>query len=827
MNQFFDDEAEVDDDDEEVDEEEEEGFIADEELPDINDNREYREEHRHRELDRQHEQQQAEDMEAIAEQLKSRHGRSKRGRGPDSGLVPRRLLLPAVTDPNIWGVKCRPGKEKEVIFSITKRMEEKEGTKRPMPIISAFEREAMQGYIYVEAYNQNDVIEALNGISSVYPRSPKILVPIKEMPDLLNVIKTTEIVPGTWVRFKRGKYQGDLAQVENVLANGLEVRIRLVPRLDYGQNQDRTRDDPNLPPGQKRKRNNFNKGNTVAGRPPQRLFSEIEAVKYHSKLLSKGTSSGSGSKNFTYMGDEYEDGYLVKDVRLTFISTESVNPTLEEVAKFASTVDEGPETLDLNALAASLKTSISTYQVGDTVEVYDGEQQGVIGKAVSVHGDIVTMDVTEGDLKGKRLEVPFKGLRKRFREGDHVKVTGGRYRDEIGTVVRIMEDKVTLIVGEEMREEITVFSKDLREATEGGSASSGKHDLHELVQLEWVSINHVSTSGLIASSHSTVACVVKVDKASLRVIDQSGNARTVIPSQIVEKISRRHAVATDRNGSEIRVGDTVKEIAGNTRTGVVLHIYRAFVFLHNREQNEYSGVFVCRATNVATIVAKGGRVSQSTGPDLSKMNPAVLRNGASGGSIMPPPAKIGGKDKTIGQTVTIRQGPYKGLMGIIKDATDNSARVELHTKSKTITIEKMKLGFREYVPISVTRCFNPVNMFTAQSQESLRVSKTLFGLEMAAEKEASEYHRARSHQAGVVESELHKRTTPAAGHPHGWLAVETVLQPGWLTTKEDEHLRIFQEGRLQHGLEAMEADHHTKETGRLRKFFLSIDAILF
>jgi transcription elongation factor SPT5 len=156
-------------------------------------------------------------------------------------------------------------------------------------------------------------------------------------------------------------------------------------------------------------------------------------------------------------------------------------------------------------------------------------------------------------------------------------------------------------------------------------------------------------------------------------------------------------VATDRNGSEIRVGDTVKEIQGNTRTGVVLHIYRAFVFLHNREMTENAGVFVCRATNVATIVAKGGRVNQSNGPDLSKMNPALLRNGASGGNMMPPPARVGGRDKTIGQTVTIRSGSYKGLLGIVKDATDNTARVELHTKSKTITVEKSRLGFREYV----------------------------------------------------------------------------------------------------------------------------------
>lgn len=678
QNKFFDVEAEVDEDEEEVDEEEEEGFIDRDDEPEINDRPSYGQDSRHRELDREREQRQVEDIEAIALSFKERHGRSKRGRGHDSGIVPRTLLLPSVQDPNIWGLKCRPGKEREVLYSVLKRMEEMENTAKPMTILSAFQREAMMGYIYVEAFGQNDVIDSLQGISGIYVTGPKILVPIKEMPDLMNVVKKPEIVPGTWVRFKRGKYQGDLAQVDNVLASGLEVRIRMVPRLDYGQDKK----DGESQDG-KRKRNPFNKGNTVAGRPPQRLFSEVEASKLHGKLL-RGSTEGRGKKNFIYQGEEYEDGYLVKHVRLNLISTENVNPTLEEVAKFATTVEEGAETLDLNALAQSLKSSVSTYQVGDTVEVYDGEQQGVIGKAISVHNDIVTMDVIEGDLKGKTLEVPFKGLRKRFREGDHVKVTGGRFRDEIGTVVRIVEDKVTLVTGEENMEEITVFSKDLREANEAGGPSDSKYDLHDLVQLD----------------ATTVATVIKVEKASLRVLDQSGNTRTIIPSQISDKVMRRNAVATDRNGSEIRVGDTVKEIAGETRTGVVLHVHRAFLFLHNRDLTENAGVFVARASNVATIVAKGGRVNANAGgPDLTKMNPNMQRGGPNGAatSMAPPPVRVGGRDRTIGQTVTVRQGPYKGLMGIIKDASDTHARVELHTKNKTISIEKVKLGFREYV----------------------------------------------------------------------------------------------------------------------------------
>lgn len=174
----------------------------------------------------------------------------------------------------------------------------------------------------------------------------------------------------------------------------------------------------------------------------------------------------------------------------------------------------------------------------------------------------------------------------------------------------------------------------------------------------------------------------------------------IMPSQISNKIAnRRGGVATDRNGSEIRVGDTVKEANGETRTGNILHIFRAFAFLHNREQMENSGVFVCRTNNLATIVAKGGRITTTIGPDLTKMNPALQRNGRPGqAQPMAPPPKIGGRDRTIGQTVTVRMGPYKGLMGIIKDATDLQARVELHTKNKTISIDKDKLGFREYSP---------------------------------------------------------------------------------------------------------------------------------
>ena len=386
-------------------------------------------------------------------------------------------------------MRCKPGKEREVVFSILKRLEDRAQSKVPLPIFSAFERgsTSMTGYIYVEARKQSDVIDSLDGLLNVYPRSKMILVAIKEMPDLLRVQQSEQLQRGGYVRVKRGKYAGDLAQIDDVESNGLEVTLSIVPRLDYGLNEDANGPmaDVGLGPDGKRKRPGAFGANKSATRPPQRLFSESEARKKHSKYLQ--TMSTFDKKQWTYLGDTYVNGYLIKDFKIQHLQTQNVKPTLEEVTRFAAGSEDGTENLDLTALAASLKnnTASDSYLPGDTVEVYEGEQQGITGKATSVRGDIVTLTVTEGELRGRTIDVPMKGLRKRFREGDHVKIIGGsRYRDEVGMVVRIKDDKVTMVSDLTMQE-ITVFSKDLREASDSGAAGGlGLYDIHDLVQLE-------------------------------------------------------------------------------------------------------------------------------------------------------------------------------------------------------------------------------------------------------------------------------------------------------------------------------------------------------
>lgn len=307
-------EAEVEDEDEGEDDEEageEIGDFIDNEPSGAIDDADRMDERRHRDLDRRREMEEDIDATEMAAQLKKRYAKRRPVLGEGGGAVlPKRLLLPSVEDPKIFAVRCREGKEREAIYSIMKRIEERMGTKEELQIFSAFERagtqSVMKGYIYVEAFKQPDVISGLDGIPSVFARSKAMMIDIKEMPDLLRVHKTPVLEAGTWVRLKRpAKYAGDLAEVRNVTENGLEARVRYIPRLDYG-----VRDEVISADG-KRKR----MPGAAGVRPPQRLFSEVEARRRNPKALQALT--GLGFKNaWLYSGEEFINGFLEKDIKI-------------------------------------------------------------------------------------------------------------------------------------------------------------------------------------------------------------------------------------------------------------------------------------------------------------------------------------------------------------------------------------------------------------------------------------------------------------------------------------------------------------------------------
>ena len=159
------------------------------------------------------------DVEEEEARLRDLYGKQTRFKSFDaeaagsSARIPQQFLLPTVRDPKLWVIKCRPGKERECVQSIMKKYMMRHNTGKPLQIYSVLARDTLKGYIYVEAFKLPHVQEAIEKIPNMFA-SKVTLVPIKEMVDVLKVkAREIPVKPGSWVRIKRGKYAGDLAQV--------------------------------------------------------------------------------------------------------------------------------------------------------------------------------------------------------------------------------------------------------------------------------------------------------------------------------------------------------------------------------------------------------------------------------------------------------------------------------------------------------------------------------------------------------------------------------------------------------------------------------------
>ncbi|CAE6436776.1 unnamed protein product [Rhizoctonia solani] len=475
------------------------------------------------------------DLAELAQDYKDRYQRSAARYTGDADQVPQRLLMPSVNDPHLFQVRVKVGREKELVFSLMRKYMDKEHTNNPLEIFSAFQRDSLPGLIYVEAHDAKQVSTALNGLVGAYISSGIKLVPIDEMSSLLKIKRVeTTVQPGAWVRIKRGKYAGDLAQVIDVTENGEEVGLKFIPRIDLTP-----RDDPMGggvdPKTGKRKKPGMS---IPTGRPPQRFFNVEEVTKaYGPRSVGRRQANA-----YVFMNDTYKDGFIEKDIRLTGIQTDNVNPTLDEITQFAGTHGEDGahrSDFDLSAIAeASRKTATAVLQPGDHVEVFEGEQTGVYGVVESISGEIVLLRATHIEIEGQKIEVPARSVRKRFKAGDHVKVMAGKNTDETGLVVSVTDNVVTFLSDLSLQE-VTVFSKDLREAAEVGASTNtvGNYELHDLVLL----------------GADSVGVIYKTEHSTFRVLDQNGQTRIVQPHQITLRRDSNRAIATDAQGHEIRV----------------------------------------------------------------------------------------------------------------------------------------------------------------------------------------------------------------------------------------------------------------------------------
>lgn len=722
IQQFIDEEAEDDEEEEEEEEEDEpeEGYdqIRDElERAERDSSREI---HNHRKLLNRMDKE--DDMREIADYYKKRYSKnyetSRFGTSDQlSDTIIQQKLLPGFKDPNLWTVKCRMGEEKQTALLLMRKFNSfiNKTDKQPLQIKSVIVKEGLKGFIYIESYKQTHVKTAIEDIGNLKLGIWKQeMVPFKEMPDVLRILKdVVKLKVGSWVRMKRTIYKDDLAQVEEVDTAQNTVTLKLVPRIDYSIKRGALRD-----PDQKDKEAAQNKlGLKRKLRPAQKLF-DPDAV----RALGGQPIKDKHEDIWMFEGSKYTPkGFLVKSFPFSTVITEGVKPTLTELQRF----EESPDGVDPETAALLSKTALDkthNFIPTDVVEVCQGELIHLTGTIIGIDGDKVRMMPNHEELK-EPIEFMASELRKHFKVGEHVKVIGGRNEGETGLIVRV-EDNIAIILSDLTMEEITVFQRFLQlcQTTATGVDSMGHFEWGDLVQID----------------AQTVGVIVRLEKEMFRVLTMHNKVITVNSQAVSKKRPNKFAAALDSESKTINVNDIVKGIDGANKgqQGQVKYLYRHFAFVYAKSYSENGGYFVSTTKQLLLASSSNNKIPMMSSSQAGFMSPRVLaspmhpsqsntpqsgnqssRQGSlssgahssSGGSsthssVSKSPRapmnqqqhnnKGGGTRRNttlIGKTVRISQGPYKGYVGIVKDATDTTARVELHTKCQTINVDLQRL----------------------------------------------------------------------------------------------------------------------------------------
>ncbi|KAH0890324.1 hypothetical protein HID58_052753 [Brassica napus] len=660
---FVDDIADqVDDDDEEgEDEDGEDGFIVDTGT-DLPDERVDRRRYHDRGFDENDE-----DVDDLERRIQERFSRPQEDYDEEATDVEQQALLPSVRDPKLWMVKCAIGREREVAVCLMQKYIDRGSD---LQIRSVVALDHLKNYIYVEADKEAHVKEAIKGMRNIYANQKILLVPIREMTDVLSVeSKAIDLSRDTWVRMKIGTYKGDLAKVVDVDNVRQRVTVKLIPRIDLQALASKL------------------DGREVAKKkafvPPPRFMNIDEARELHIRVeRRRDPMTGDYFENIG--GMLFKDGFMYKTVSLKSIIAQNVTPTFDELEKFNKPSENG-ESGDfggLSTLFANRKKG--HFMKGDAVIVIKGDLKNLKGWVEKVDEDNVLI---RSGLKGlpDPLAVNEKELCKYFEPGNHVKVVSGTHEGATGMVVKV-DQHVLILLSDTTKEHVRVFADHVVESSEvtTGVTKIGQYELHDLVLLD----------------NLTFGVTIRLENEAFQVLKGNPDRPEVALVKLREikcKLDRKISVQ-DRYKNVISVSDDVRIVEGPSKgkQGPVRHIYKGVLFIYDRHHLEHAGFICAKCTSCVVVGGSRSGANRNGGDSLSRFS-----NFKAPAPVPPSPRRFqrggmgynargrgrggrGGRDDSLlGTTVKIRLGPFKGYRGPVVEVKGDTVRVELEMKIVT------------------------------------------------------------------------------------------------------------------------------------------------
>ncbi|XP_072952889.1 putative transcription elongation factor SPT5 homolog 1 [Typha angustifolia] len=670
-SEFFDLEAAVDSDEEEEEEEEGEDEFINDAGADLPDEVESRRSRRPSILMGEEQ----EDVDEIERQVYERYAKSSHIEySEDATEVEQQALLPSVKDPKLWMVKCAIGHERETAICLMQKFIDR----ADLQIKSVIALDHLKNYIYVEADKEAHVKEACKGLRNIYSSAKVMLVPIKEMTDVLSVeSKAIDLSRDTWVRMKIGIYKGDLAKVVDVDNVRQRVTVKLIPRVDLQIL------------ASKLEGRDIGKKKTFV--PPPRFFNIDEAREMRIRV-DRRRDRDSGEYFEMVDGLMFKDGFLYKTVSIKSIYSQNIQPTFDELEKFRRPGE------DVNGDVASLSTLFANrkkghFMKGDAVIVIRGDLKNLEGWVEKVEEETVHVRPKMSDLP-KTLAFNEKELCKYFKPGDHVKVVSGVQEGATGMIVKV-EGHVLIVLSDTTKEHIRVFADHVVESSEitTGVTRIGDYELHDLVLLDNLSFG----------------VIIRVESEAFQVLKGVPDRPEVVLVKLREiksKIERRSS-AKDHSNNIVSVKDVVRVVEGpcKGKQGPVEHIHKGILFIYDRHHLEHAG-FICAKAQSCLVVGGSHGTHRTNGAEKLDARYGGLRSPSSifrsparfsprGG----PPSDFGvrygggrGHDSLVGRSIRIRLGPYKGYRGRVTQITGSFVRVELESQMKIVTVKRDEIS---------------------------------------------------------------------------------------------------------------------------------------
>jgi len=223
---------------------------------------------------------------------------------------------------------------------------------------------------------------------------------------------------GQWVKVRRGIYKGDVGHV--MTTQDSSVQLLLVPRLPSPKTM----------------------GTHTQTHPTPALFDYETA-----KLVYDGAEPVRVNENvYSFQGKTFEHGLIVKEFPLNSVSTTVSSMPIHLFNLFRESLHP-----KLKACAATFpKPSEWCFAEGDEVYIVDESYPPTykFGTISLLRTDSVDLTTQEGIMNALWLDI-----RKVFREGDYVEITGGMYQGQTGWVISPPNDfQVVSIVFHEEKE---------------------------------------------------------------------------------------------------------------------------------------------------------------------------------------------------------------------------------------------------------------------------------------------------------------------------------------------------------------------------------------